>query len=309
MTMLITNVGILGLGPNVHNVIKGVKLARDARLKAIASNDRELLESFKCECEGAKLYSSYLELLQDSEIDLVYVSKIDEDQMALIKLCLDYHKNVLCENLFVNSASEVEEIYAYAKAKNCFLMEEETVSLTPLNRKINRMIRTGIIGQIKVIDITYAFKLEKEHRGVMQEYAIYPLIYTNLIANSLIKSIKVLSVERNEAGIDLSVDVKVEYENDMIANIHLSTIETLKNFAIINGKRGRIVTENYWDADSSNIIIGTDIMPLTERSEDRYEGLIEHASVCVLNGLAVSPVYGLNESLQVVKVIDEVKKY
>ena len=50
-------------------------------------------------------------------------------------------------------------------------------------------------------------------------------------------------------------------------------------------------------------------MPLSERKEDRYESIIEHASVCVLNGLAVSPVYGLNESLQVAKVIDAVKNY
>lgn len=309
MTMLITNVGILGLGKNAHNVARGVVLARDARLKAVGSNNLDEAQAFVSNYDGVRAYGSYIELLQDPDVDLIYITKTDEDQKSLIKLCLDYHKNVLCEYLFLNGVAEVEEMYAYAKEKNCFLMEDQTVSITPLNRKINRMIRTGIIGQIKVIDITYAVKLENKHEGVMKEVAIYPLTYTNLIANSSIKTIQVSSVERNDEGLDLSADIKVSYENDLIANIHLSTLEDIKNFAIINGKRGRIITENYWDAETSNIIIGSDIMPLSERKEDRYESIIEHASVCVLNGLAVSPVYGLNESLQVAKVIDAVKNY
>jgi predicted dehydrogenase len=67
------NWGILGPGRIAHQFADGLKVIDDASLYAVASSNLERAEAFANEYGGAKTYNSYESLINDPEVDLVWI--------------------------------------------------------------------------------------------------------------------------------------------------------------------------------------------------------------------------------------------
>lgn len=69
------------------------------------------------------IYTSYEELVKDSNVDVVYIATPHGVHYEHVKLCLENGKNVLCEKPFTINARQSKELIALAKEKSLFLME------------------------------------------------------------------------------------------------------------------------------------------------------------------------------------------
>lgn len=95
-------VGIVGTGLIASLMAKTLNGLNDENIKNYAVASRTLIKAkaFADEYKIEKAYSSYMELIQDKDIDLVYIAVPHNEHYRIAKLCIENKKNVLCENLY-----------------------------------------------------------------------------------------------------------------------------------------------------------------------------------------------------------------
>lgn len=106
------------------------------------------LEKVNLAPEGVNLYASYDELVNDPDVDCVYVATPHSHHFQNAMLALTAGKNVLCEKAFTVTASQARKLAETAKAKNVFLMEAVWTRYFPLSIKIREMVKSGVIGTV-----------------------------------------------------------------------------------------------------------------------------------------------------------------
>lgn len=112
------------LWPNPET--RGVNDIEHRVVAAASSSSAKRAEDFLKEVrapEGAKAYGSYKELVQDPNVDIIYVATPHSHHYQNARLCLEAGKNVLCEKAFTTNAAQLETLIKIAKEKNVFLME------------------------------------------------------------------------------------------------------------------------------------------------------------------------------------------
>ena len=114
--------GIIGLGGISHRFAKVLKTAKDVELTAVASREQSRSEEFARQFGAKKAFDSYLKVIEDPEVDIIYDGLTHNFHYEMTKLCLEHHKAVLCEKPFVTTRRDAEELVQLARANQTLLM-------------------------------------------------------------------------------------------------------------------------------------------------------------------------------------------
>ncbi|KAI0011714.1 NAD(P)-binding protein [Xylariaceae sp. FL0662B] len=122
------------------------------KLVAVASSSSKdsataFLEKVKAP-DGVKAYGSYHELVNDPDVDIVYVATPHSHHFQNVTLALEAGKNVLCEKAFTVNAAQARKLVETARAKDLFLMEAVWTRYFPLSIKIRELVQSGFIGPV-----------------------------------------------------------------------------------------------------------------------------------------------------------------
>ncbi|KAJ9646703.1 hypothetical protein H2204_000395 [Knufia peltigerae] len=98
--------------------------------------------------EDAKAYGSYKELVNDPNVDIIYVSTPHSHHFQNVMLCLEAGKNVLCEKAFTVNAAQARTVVEKAREKNLFLMEAVWTRYFPLSMYVRDLITSGKLGNV-----------------------------------------------------------------------------------------------------------------------------------------------------------------
>ena len=119
------NWGIIGAGNVAHDFCVALRTLPSTEHKVVAIGSR----SFKRTKEFASVhkieqcYGSYNELLEDADVNIVYVATVNSTHKPIVLQALNHNKHVLCEKPMGVNKAEVEEIVRFAKQKQLFIME------------------------------------------------------------------------------------------------------------------------------------------------------------------------------------------
>ncbi|GAA5968642.1 hypothetical protein JCM11641_007709 [Rhodosporidiobolus odoratus] len=120
--------------------------------------------------DQVSLYGSYEELVNDANIDCIYVGTPHSHHYANVHLALSAGKNVLCEKALTVNVAQAEVLVKLAREKNLFLMEAVWTRFQPYAYKLQEVIRSGAIGSIRgfaadlCIDFTRTVTKDPSHR-------------------------------------------------------------------------------------------------------------------------------------------------
>lgn len=311
------NVGIIGLGNIAKRVAHGVHCANNATLYAVASREIQTAMRFKEEFTAQKAFGSYEELLQDEQVDVVYVCTPNPLHYEHILLCLKYHKHVICEKPMVSSTKQVEECFAYAKKQGCFLMEAEKTLFTPLNQKIKKMVDEGAIGKLRYIEAGYGSDMNIKSQpkdswlfhevsgGSFYDVGVYPICYANYFANCFISKVQVMKQMEDETQVDMLTQAMLKYENGIMAYVRSSWNQNFINCAYLYGSDGVIITKNFWK-NTKAVLQKDGVDTIIEvKMESDFAGEISHACDCIAQGLLESPILSHIESMEIMRVLEE----
>ncbi len=143
--------GILGPGRIGRDFAKSLRYVPDAYVAAAGSRSLERSEAF-CREFGGRAYGSYLELVQDPDVDIVYVAVPHPMHEAAVRLASDAGKAVLCEKPFAVNRREAEAMFDCAAKNGTFLMEGLWSRFFPAWKYVKTLLDSGELG--RVVNIT-----------------------------------------------------------------------------------------------------------------------------------------------------------
>lgn len=177
--------GIMGSGYMAKTFSDAINGNRDGIVTAVASRTLDRAHKFASRYANCKAYGSYEELVNDADIDIIYIATPTECHFEHIKLCLEARKNVLCEKPLTTNADECESLIQLAREKDCLLMEGMWTKCLPTYKKGQEWLEAGKIGTLELIKVDF-YKREivdqtkatfGKNGGVLSDYGIYALAF------------------------------------------------------------------------------------------------------------------------------------
>jgi len=196
------NWAILGCGKIARKFATDLKTLPNARLYAAASRSIENAQEFASEMGFECAYGSYLEMVNDPQVDVVYIASPHSHHCEQTLLCLNHKKAVLCEKAFAINSRQVKSMIEAGRSNNTFLMEAFWTRFQPSFLKAMAVIHSGELGALKAIKSDFGFNADynPEKRlynvdlggGSLLDIGIYP-IFMSLMALGKPSEIKTMA--------------------------------------------------------------------------------------------------------------------
>ena len=116
-----------------------------------------------------KVYDHYEELLQDPEIDAVYIPLPNHLHKEWVLKAAQYGKHVLCEKPAALTTAEAEEMATYCEEKNVKFMEGFMYQFHPQHERVREIIASGEIGEVKLIQSTHTYYLANRETNIRMD--------------------------------------------------------------------------------------------------------------------------------------------
>ncbi|PND54895.1 oxidoreductase [Mycobacterium sp. ENV421] len=153
-------IGILGASSFAPTtIINPAKGNRDVAITAVASRDQPSADEFAGKYGVPKAYGSYEALIDDPELDAIYVLVPTSMHGKWTKVALAAGKHVLVEKPFTANAAEAQEIADLAAKSDRVVMEAIQFRHHPLTRRVQEIITSGEIGTLQRVDVTLCVML------------------------------------------------------------------------------------------------------------------------------------------------------
>jgi predicted dehydrogenase len=313
--------GILGCGKIANKFAADLALVEDAELVAVASNDVERGNQFAATHKARIVFNDYESLAASADVDVIYVATPHGFHYDNVMLCLGHHKAVLCEKAFALNLWQVNEMIDFARKQNVFLMEAFWTKFLPQYQKVLEIIRSGVIGEIKMIQADFGFKATepKAQRlydpelggGSLLDVGIYPVF----LAQSLLgkpTEIQAL-ITPYSTGADEQCAIALRFEGGALASLTSSFAVDTPVEAVIAGTEGRIQLRNRFHNAIGiiELVTGKDQSQIIEVHREGgfgYQFEARHVNECLKNNLTESPVMTLDDSYLQMQTLDRIRK-
>ena len=149
--------GILGTGNIAGTFAKGLATSETGELLAVGSRTQASADEFGARWDIAHRHGSYEALLTDKDVQAIYISTPHPMHAEWAIKAAEAGKHVLCEKPIALNAAEAMAIIEAAKQNDVFLMEAFMYRCHPQTAKIVELVRSGIIGEVRVIQAIFSF--------------------------------------------------------------------------------------------------------------------------------------------------------
>ena len=123
--------GTIGTGFIVHNILDGVQLTEGICCEAVYSRCLERGQALAEKYGVKKVYTDLTTMLEDPEVDFVYVASPNSLHFTHAKQALEHGKHVICEKPFTTSREKAQILVDLAKEKGLFLFDAVPPSFLP----------------------------------------------------------------------------------------------------------------------------------------------------------------------------------
>ena len=114
--------GILSTGKIARSFTEDIKHVPDAEVVAVGSRNQETADVFGEKYKIPNRHSSYQDLANDPNVDVIYIATPHVFHAENSILCMNAKKAVLCEKAFCIHAGEAEKMIHTSSKNNVFLM-------------------------------------------------------------------------------------------------------------------------------------------------------------------------------------------
>ncbi|ADV22727.1 Conserved hypothetical protein [Cryptococcus gattii WM276] len=288
-----------------------------------------------------KAYGSYKGVVEDPNVNIVYVGTMNIAHYEDAKLALEAGKSCLLEKPATLNAVEWKHLVSIAKEKNVFLMEAVWTRFNPVMLAIQKAIHEDdLIGEIRCMYSDHSMDVYKKRPdtdrvlsaelagGSLLDIGPYPLVWTMMILyrhplNQLTPPDKVGSTMLlHQRGVDLATSVTLTFPKlnavSFCTTNLLSAVQKYQNTRII-GSKGEILVHGY-TSRPQKYTFRKFLNP--EEEDGKYEdetidmsfggfGLYWEADAvarCLRDGLKECPSMPHAETTMTMEIFDKVRK-
>lgn len=311
------NWAILGCGKIARKFAEDLGLLENAKLYAAASRSLYNAREFANDLGFEKAYGSYDEMVQDPEVDIVYIATPHAMHLAHSTLCLEHKKAVLCEKAFAMNTSEVDQMIKTSKEHNTFLMEAFWTIFSSKFNKVLELSKDKDLGQLRFVKSDFMFKADFDPdkrlynidlgAGSLLDIGIYP-IFRSLMLLGKPDSIKTMANIRS-TGVEDSISMLFGYKNGAMAVLTSSFESSCNNETELCFEHGfiKFVREPEFPILIEKNGVREEIY-FEQPKGMGYELEAVHVMECLDKGLIESPVLPLSLSRELMEIMDAVRK-
>ena len=313
-----TRWAIVGPGDIARRTVRDIQRVSSIELVGIASRSLDRASAFASEFDIPRSYGSYEALLDDPEIDVIYVAVPHSEHFELSRRALLAGKHVLCEKPFTTTAQDARELAALAADRGLFLMEAMWMRFSPAILKLQELIAAGTIGEPTFASASFGVAFPAEvHRmwdpalagGALLDLGVYTVTFAQLFLGA--PDDIVVHGRAQSNGIDLHETVYLT-AGDRVGVAVSSMVAGITPTASIGGPGGAFALDEPFYASSRLSLIE---MPSWEKSTFEFElegagytPMFRAVSDAILEGLTEHPLNPLAETIAILETLDEVRR-
>lgn len=319
MTMDAIRWGILGTGGIAQKFAEGLALLPNARMTAVGSRTQDSAELFGAKWKIPHRHGSYAALMNDPEVDAVYIATPHSLHRENAIGCLTAGKAVLCEKPFTINARQAEDVIGLARKKRIFLMEAMWTRFLPIFVKIRSLLKEGAIGTVRQVQADFGFRpaFDPKSRlfdpalggGALLDLGVYPVSLASMVFGEAPQRLASRAA-LGRTGVDEQTGAVLEYSDGRMAVISCSLRFESPRAAEIIGEDGWIrIHRPWWYANTITLT----------RSEQAAEEIAlpslgngyAHEALevmdCLRSGKLESGVMPLDETLHIMQTLDAIR--
>ena len=175
------NWGIIGTGQIACSFAQSL-LRVNNEIYGAYNRHVEKAQTFAQTYQVQHVYENLDDLLNDENINIIYVSTPHNAHYEMIIKALQAHKHVLCEKAITVNDRQLEEAVSIAKENNLILMEAMTIYHMPLYKQLRQIVESGKIGHVKMIQVNF---------GSCKEYDVHNRFFSKDLAGGALLDIGV----------------------------------------------------------------------------------------------------------------------
>ncbi|HVM87485.1 MAG TPA: Gfo/Idh/MocA family oxidoreductase [Puia sp.] len=314
--------GILGCGNIARKFASDLQFVEGAELIAAGSRSQAAADEFCKKFGIAHSHGSYEALVNNNEVDVIYVASPHGLHHQHTLLCLKHKKAVLCEKAFAINNKQAKEMIAVAKEEKVFLMEALWTKFTPQYNIVQQIIKKEELGEIQSMFANFGFipappfpaRLYNPALGggSLLDIGIYNVFYVLSVLGR--PDIIEASMTPANTGVDEQCAATFRYNNGAIAQLFSTFSANLATEADICGRKARIrLTPRFYNPTTAVIEFysgrtdSREIIPHHSEPGYGYQYQAIHVCECLRQGLTESPVMTYNETLLIMETLDRIR--
>ncbi len=141
----------------MKHVIPAMQQSQWCDIAALASRDQDAAQRAADSLGIPAAYGSYEQLLEDPEIEAVYIPLPNHLHVKWIRACIEAGKHVLCEKPLVLQAEEINELIDLRDASRLLIGEAFMVLHHPRWNRVKELISQGDIGELRAVSGFFSF--------------------------------------------------------------------------------------------------------------------------------------------------------
>lgn len=308
--------GVIGTGRIAHTVAKDFREVAGAELAAVASRSQERATAWAKEFGVEKAYGSYRDLLDDDDIDIVYVATPHPQHLGVALAAIERGKAVLVEKPLTATLEGAKQLVTAARKRGVFAMEAMWSRFQPAVQAAKEVIAWGRIGD--VVGVQGDFVAYREFNatdrlfapelggGSILDLGVYPIS----LAQFFLGDVKATqcSARLYPNGVDAAASITLRHDGDALSSIACSIDSHGPVRFTILGTKGWIEIQPPFFRPTTISINRSGALPRiieTKVVGRGYAHQFAEVTRLLQEGAKESPTMPLADSLEVMRVLDE----
>jgi predicted dehydrogenase len=237
--------GFLGTGYIARKFAEALEFLPAAELAAVGSRTLPSAEAFAKQYHVPRVHGSYQALVEDPNVDVVYVATVNSWHHKNCLDALQAGKPILCEKPFMVNSGEAEEVISFAREKRLFLMEALWTRFIPAFILARQMWESGVIGDVRVAMSEFGFICDqtppahlfnsKLAGGSMLDVGAYPISLAHILFGEPDTLASLAQI--GETGVDEQTGMLFGYRGGQLAMGYSSfNVESPKEATVVGTK-------------------------------------------------------------------------
>ena len=311
-------VGIVGAGWIAEKAAITLNGLEGFRPFAIGSRSLGKAEAFAEKWGIERAYGSYTEVIDDQEVDLIYVATPHSHHFDITKEALEKGRPCLVEKAFMANKAQAQVIVDLARRKKVFLAEAIWTRYQPALGMVRSIIREGRIGTPRLVTATLGYSMGRKERifrpdlcgGALLDLGVYTLNFVRMFCDAPIVSMRSQCV-KSDTGMDLSNAISLVLEDGILANIQSSASCVGDNIGVIAGTEGNVIIDNVNNPQRITVNgpdrVFVEKIPVPKQITG-YEYQFVACRDALAAGLTEPPQMPLDETLYIMELMDGLRK-
>jgi predicted dehydrogenase len=248
--------GLLSTANINRQILVGARGAGQVDVVAVGSRDGAKAQTYAGEHGIAKAHGSYEALLEDTDVDAVYISLPNGMHHEWTMRALAAGKHVLCEKPYTRHPAEAVEAFDAAEAAGLVLMEAFMYRHHPQSATIQRLVRDGAVGRVLAVKAVFSFPLAdltnvralpELDGGALMDVGCYCVSGSRLVAGDPVSVLAEQVV--GETGVDMALYGTLRFPDDAVAQIEASDLAPERQSLEVVGDGGVLRAFAPWRVD------------------------------------------------------------